>query len=143
MKLLKFRATGFRSVTDSEWIEASDVTALIGENEAGKTNLLLPLWKLNPSSGGEINILDDMPRGRYAEMRARPASHRFIYCIFELDEQERALAERFGAKPNNCERITVRRNYAGQYGIDFTDDPGFSIIEAYEQKEVDASEEDQ
>ncbi|WP_374292785.1 hypothetical protein [Paenirhodobacter enshiensis] len=66
MKLKKFRVTGFRSVTDSGWIDASDVTALIGENEAGKTNLLLPLWKLNPSGSGEINLLDDMPRSRYA-----------------------------------------------------------------------------
>ncbi len=39
MELKKFRVTDFRSVVDSGWIDASDVTALIGENEAGKTNL--------------------------------------------------------------------------------------------------------
>ena len=43
MKLIKFKVTNFRSVTDRGWIDASDVTALIEENEAGKTNLLLPL----------------------------------------------------------------------------------------------------
>ncbi len=48
MKLVKYQVTNFRSVEDSGWIDVSDVTALIGENEAGKTNLLLPLWKLNP-----------------------------------------------------------------------------------------------
>ena len=48
MKLKKFRVTNFRSVEDSGWIDADDVTALIGTNESGKTNIILPLWKLNP-----------------------------------------------------------------------------------------------
>ncbi len=43
MRLLSFRVTDFRSVEDSGWIEADSVTALIGTNESGKTNLLVPL----------------------------------------------------------------------------------------------------
>ncbi len=50
MKLTRFKVTNFRSVADSGWIEVDAVTALIGVNESGKTNLLLPLWKLNPAS---------------------------------------------------------------------------------------------
>ena len=49
MKLIRFRVTNFRSVEDSDWIEVDDVAALIGTNESGKTNVLLPLWKLNPA----------------------------------------------------------------------------------------------
>ena len=60
----------FRSVQDSGWIEADDVTALIGTNESGKTNLLIPLWKLNPAKNGEINPLADYPRKEYHEIRA-------------------------------------------------------------------------
>ncbi len=30
MKLKRFRVTNFRSVSDSGWVEADDVTALIG-----------------------------------------------------------------------------------------------------------------
>ena len=97
MKLKKFKVTNFRSVTDSGWIDASDVTALIGENEAGKTNLLLPLWKFNPSGNGEISLLDDMPRSRYAEMRKNPGEHDFIECVFEWNDKERDTAARFGA----------------------------------------------
>ena len=37
MELRRFRVTNFRSVEDSGWIEADDVTALIGTNESGKT----------------------------------------------------------------------------------------------------------
>ena len=43
MKLTGFRVTSFRSVEDSGWIDVDEVTALIGTNESGKSNLLLPL----------------------------------------------------------------------------------------------------
>jgi predicted ATP-dependent endonuclease of OLD family len=62
MRLLRFRVTKFRSVDDSGWIEMDAVTALIGTNESGKTNLLLPLWKLNPAKDGKISPTSDYPR---------------------------------------------------------------------------------
>jgi AAA15 family ATPase/GTPase len=62
MKLLKFRVTEFRSVTDSGWIDTDTVTSLIGTNESGKTNLIVPLWKLKPAKDGEINPITDYPR---------------------------------------------------------------------------------
>ena len=40
----------------SGWIEVDNVTSLIGTNESGKTNLLLPLWKLNPAKDGEVLV---------------------------------------------------------------------------------------
>ena len=121
MKLVKYRVTNFRSVEDSGWIDFSDVTALIGENEAGKTNLLLPLWKLNPSSNGEINHLDDMPRARYAEMRKEPKQHDFIHCVFHLENGERDICEKWGADRERTETILVVRDFAGRYGISFQD----------------------
>ena len=136
MKLKKFRVTGFRSVNDSGWIDASDVTALIGENEAGKTNLLLPLWKLNPTGNGEINLLDDMPRSRYAEMREEPEKHDFIEAVFELTDAEREESEKFGAKRSITETIEVVRDFDGRYGISFCDDHSFSLYEAYKEAEV-------
>jgi recombinational DNA repair ATPase RecF len=77
MKLTGFRVTNFRSVEDSGWIDASDVTALIGTNESGKTNLLIPLWKLNPAKGGEIEPLLDYPRNRY-HIGSHEVKHNFI-----------------------------------------------------------------
>lgn len=120
MKLEKFMVTNFRSVKDSGWINASDVTALIGENEAGKTNLLLPLWKLNPAGdGGEINLLNDMPKSRFAEMRSEPASYTFIRCHFILNDEERDLAEEFGVDRSKTERVEVWKTYKGGVGIEF------------------------
>lgn len=142
MKMIRFKITDFRSVTDSGWIEVSDVTALIGENEAGKTNLLLPLWKMNPSGGGEINLLDDMPRSRYTEMRGQPGEHHFVRCLFELDAEERATAARFGANTEVTSTVMVIRDYAGRYGFWFPDDPKFLIHEAYEVLDEGTEEQD-
>lgn len=144
MILKNFRVTGFRSTTDSGWIDVSDVTALIGENEAGKTNLLLPLWKFNPSGGGTINLLEDMPRSRYAEMREEPGRHDFITCVFELDEDDRALAVRHGANPGKCQTIEVVRDFDGRYGMSFPEAKEFNILEAFiPQLPAEAAEDDE
>ena len=71
MKLIKFRVLNFRSIDDSGWIDIDQVTALIGTNESGKTNLMLPLWKFNPADGGEINPTADYPRKLYNEIRTK------------------------------------------------------------------------
>lgn len=143
MKLVKYKVTNFRSVENSGWIDVSDVTALIGENEAGKTNLLLPLWKLNPSGNGQINHLDDMPRARYAEMRAEPGRYDFVRCIFRLNDRERDICERWGANRAHTETIEVVRDFAGRYGIWF-ENYEFSMTEAFEtarlEKIADAEE---
>jgi predicted ATP-dependent endonuclease of OLD family len=131
MKLLKVRVTNFRSVTDSSWLDVSDVTALIGENEAGKTNLLLPLWKFNPTAAGEISLLDDMPRSRYAEMRNEPTLHRFIHCEFELNESDIRAVNSYGIDANEGTTIVVWRNFAGQYGFEFPDFPNVDFTDTY------------
>lgn len=83
MKLIKYRVTNFRSVKDSGDIEAGDVAALIGVNESGKTNLLLPLWKLNPAREGEIQPTSDYPKTMFADVRAKPGDFRFISADFD------------------------------------------------------------
>ena len=72
LTLLRYRVSNFRSVADSGWLSADHVTALIGVNESGKTNLLLPLWKLNPASGGELQPTSDYPKSLFATIRAAP-----------------------------------------------------------------------
>jgi hypothetical protein len=142
MQLRKFRVTRFRSVVDSGWIDVSDVTALIGENEAGKTNLLLPLWKLNPSGDGAISLLDDMPRGHYAEMRTSPGEHDFISCIFELNPDERALAARHGADLEKTATLEVVRDFDGRYGFTLLDAPEFDVLQAYARLDVAPGDEE-
>ena len=85
MQLLKFRVTEFRSVLDSGWIDVESITALIGTNESGKTNILLPLWKLNPADDGAINLQDDLQASH-----ASLGNQRGIFCA-ESDDGARAI----------------------------------------------------
>lgn len=85
LKLKKYKVTDFRSVKDSGWIETDVLTALIGVNESGKTNLLLPLWKLHPANDGAIEKLSDYPRGEYVDFKQSGDTKVFISASFETD----------------------------------------------------------
>lgn len=120
MKLQRFRVTNFRSVVDSGWIETDDVCALIGTNESGKTNLLLPLWKLNPAKGGEIDLLSDMPRKQYNTMREKAATTTFIEASFEPSAEEAAqMAARSGLPASEFSVMKVERRFDGGYYTSF------------------------
>lgn len=120
MKLIGFRVTNFRSVDDSGWIEVDNVTALIGTNESGKTNLIIPLWKLNPARDGEINLLADSPRKRYNEIRVMKNKPIFIEARFELPNSlATEIAEMTGATVEDVRIALVQRNLGGGYHIGF------------------------
>lgn len=122
MKLLKFRVTDFRSVEDSGWIEADDVTALIGTNESGKTNVLLPLWKLNPAKEGGIVPTADFPRKRYNEFRHQKPKPVFIRAVFEVDDDlAQELSEKTGVSVAAVRQVEVARRFDTEYEVDFPD----------------------
>ena len=65
MKLTKFNVRNFRSIEDSGWINVADLTALVGRNESGKSNLLLALSSLNPPAKRKpLSPVKDFPRSR-------------------------------------------------------------------------------
>ena len=106
--------TDFRSVEDSGWIDLEDITALIGTNESGKTNLLVPLWKLNPVRDGKINALADYPRKRYNEIRNMEKKPIFIRARFELsDDLASEIAELTGSKVAEVKSAIVSRDFDG------------------------------
>ena len=120
MKLLKFRVTNFRSVEDSGWIETDEVTALVGTNESGKTNILLPLWKLKPARDGEINPLADFPRKHYGDIRAMKRKPIFIEAHFRLsDELASQIAGIAGVAADKVRVVSVSRNLGGEYMVAF------------------------
>ncbi|BDI29186.1 hypothetical protein CCAX7_12370 [Capsulimonas corticalis] len=134
MKLTKFRVQNFRSVVDSGWIETENVTALIGTNESGKTNLLTPLWKLNPAKGGEINPLADYPRKRFNDIRNMDKKPVFIEALFELDDNLVKQIASLAEVPVDHIRIAkVTRDFAGGYTVGF---PNAASIHFLEKKEV-------
>ncbi len=119
--LTRFRVSNFRSVTDSGWLTLDQVTALIGVNESGKTNLLLPLWKLNPASGGEIVPISDYPKALFATIRNAPEQFQFVTAEFDTGAQAAQLAEMAGIPAAQARRVSVARLYDGGYQIAFPD----------------------
>lgn len=67
---------------------------MIGTNESGKTNILLPLWKLNPADDGKIDLKADLPRDKYHTYRSANPKPVFIRAKYCLSPEEQAdLAE--------------------------------------------------
>jgi hypothetical protein len=119
MRLIKFMVQHFRSVTDSGWIDAEQVSALIGVNESGKTNLLLPLWKLNPAREGEIKPTSDFPKANYAAVREKPGDFWFIHAQFSTDELAVSLSKLTGLDRSLLDVVYVAKNFAGNIWVNF------------------------
>lgn len=120
LTLKRFRVTKFRSVQDSGWIDTADVTALIGTNESGKTNLLIPLWKLNPAKDGEIDPVADYPRASFNQMRGAGMNTVFIQAEFVADDELQAwLANATGHDADEFTTVVVSRRYDGAYELEF------------------------
>jgi energy-coupling factor transporter ATP-binding protein EcfA2 len=60
-KLTQFKVTNFRNILDSDWIDVGKVTALIGQNEAGKSNLCEALFRLYPFDDSKYDLDFDWP----------------------------------------------------------------------------------
>lgn len=120
MQVLSFRVRDFRSVNDSGWVDLDHVTALIGTNESGKTNLLLPLWKLNPAIGGEIDPIGDYPRSKYNKIKLEKEKPIFISVRFALED---SLAQKIealcGCPVEHVKHALVERDYAGDRFVSF------------------------
>lgn len=113
MQLQRFKVTHFRSVVDSGWVATERVTAFIGINESGKTNLLLPLWKLNPARGGEIVPTSDYPKTNYAAVREDPSAFTFIRAEFTLGDLAERVAALTGHDRRHLEVVQVSRDFRG------------------------------
>lgn len=120
MTLKRFRVTNFRSIMDSGWIDCDDVTSLVGINEAGKSNVILALWKLRPVRDGKIDALHDMPTKEYSSWRSIPEKKVFISADFELDN---TLIDKV-VNLCKCDRdvatiVNIQRRYDGKYLVIF------------------------
>ncbi|KAA6339256.1 DNA replication and repair protein RecF [termite gut metagenome] len=121
MKLIKFKVENFRSVDNSDWIKAEDVTCLVGTNESGKTNLLIALWKLNPANNEPIIPLDDYPRKKYHSYKQTNGDEVFISAEFEIDSTTAiGLSKNSGWHEDLMKQIIVKRKYNGEYIYEYT-----------------------
>lgn len=128
-RLDRFKVYNFRSIEESDWIEVSDNSCLVGTNEAGKTNLLIALWKLNPANNEPIVPLDDFPRHLYSNYKAD--NHKddvFIAVDFILDDElQSEISKELKCDKEQIKRVLVKRKYDGLYYISFP----YSKVDSY------------
>ena len=113
MKLEAFRVRNYRSINDSGDIAVSRITALLGRNESGKSNLLRALHSLNPIEGFKaLKPIKDFPRHRRLEECTEETPVLATTWVLDDDDKE-ALLEVL-PRATDVEKVTVGRSYQGK-----------------------------
>jgi hypothetical protein len=88
MELVAFQVTNYRNVIDSGRIEVNRITAFVGQNEAGKSNLFDALYRVNPFEvKATYNLDEDWPVDRWGDRD--PKAHATVCrAEFELTAEE-------------------------------------------------------
>lgn len=96
MKLTKVRIKNFRSIEDSNEFEISNLTCLVGKNEAGKTAILHALEGLKPFAPFEYDRSRDYPRRYLARFNERHPNgeSEVVRTWWKLDDSEIANIEK-------------------------------------------------
>lgn len=93
MKLNQFRVTNYRSVHDSGWVMVNDVTAFVGQNEAGKSNLFEALYRINPFvKSDQYDIREDWPVDNWGNKRKDATVCDADFAITDAREIAKLLA---------------------------------------------------
>ncbi|CAO4170357.1 ATPase AAA-type core domain-containing protein [Methylorubrum aminovorans] len=143
MKLLSFRVRDFRSIRDSGVVTLAfskdekgrnrSVTALVGRNESGKSNLLLALSTLRPPDGRqELTMIKDFPRDRHAE--EWDPDFRYLFTTWSLDDVERRELATLSPAFLSVSEATVSRTYDAQLFIGFNVPPATFDMDAHSKR---------
>lgn len=112
MRLQSFQVMNFRSIKDSGVIDVSRITALLGRNESGKSNLLRGLHSLNPLDGfGALDPVKNFPRDR--RLGDCGDDTPVVNSTWELDDDDRAALADILPQAPNVRTVTVARQYQG------------------------------
>lgn len=110
MKLELFRVQNYRSINDSGEIAVSRITALLGRNESGKSNLLRALHSLNPIAGFEaLKPIKNFPRHKRLEECTDDTPVLSTTWILDDDDKE-ALLEVI-PRATEVSRVVIGRSY--------------------------------
>lgn len=99
MEFVAFQVTNYRNVLDSGRIEVNRITAFVGQNEAGKSNLFDALYRVNPfDQRAAYNLDEDWPVDRWGEKDAQ-AHVTVCRAEFQLAPPEIVALYAHAAKP--------------------------------------------
>ncbi|EJL67420.1 hypothetical protein PMI12_05667 [Variovorax sp. CF313] len=112
MRLASFQITNFRSINDSGLIDSTQqITAVLGRNDSGKSNLLRALHSLNPAEGlAELSPIKDFPRHRRLEECTGETP--VVFARWSLDESEQAELAGILPRAAGVRHVTAARGYA-------------------------------
>ncbi|MGO4606893.1 AAA family ATPase [Variovorax sp. 2RAF20] len=112
MRLASFQITNFRSINDSGLIDSTQqITAVLGRNDSGKSNLLRALHSLNPAEGlAELSPIKDFPRHRRLEECTGETP--VVFTRWSLDESEQAELAGILPRAAGVRHVTAARGYA-------------------------------
>ncbi len=91
MKFERFRILNYRNVKDSGWINVNSVTAFVGQNEAGKSNLFEALYRINPFLQQDLNhnVNEDWPIDDWGNKPSGPPVSPIVCEVeFSLSSEE-------------------------------------------------------
>ena len=118
MRLESFRITNFRSVSDSGWVSVSQITAILGRNESGKSNLLRGLRSLNPAEGfAALKPIKDFPRHRRLEECTDETP--MVDSHWSLDAKEQAELAAILPRAKDIKVVEVGRRYGESRYVSF------------------------
>lgn len=99
MDFVAFQVTNYRNVHDSGRIGVNRITAFVGQNEAGKSNLFDALYRVNPfDQQATYNLDEDWPVDRWGEKNTT-AYITVCRAEFQLTTEEIAALYAHAAKP--------------------------------------------
>jgi len=112
MKLIRANIQRYRSISEpTEFDVESDVTALVGKNESGKTAVLQSLYKSNPVDRANFDPDLDYPSHKTPELRKQKCV-RVAELTYELDNDDIAAVEAIlYPKVLDNKRITVTTGF--------------------------------
>lgn len=113
VELKSFRVFNYRSINDSGDIDVSRITALLGRNESGKSNILRALESLNPADGFEaLNPIKDFPRHR--KLSECSDYTNVLRSTWELTAKEQAELAAIWPRAKGVKSVQIGRNYGAK-----------------------------
>ncbi len=117
VKLKSFQVQNFRSIAKSGSVNVDQITALVGRNESGKSNLLLALASLNPPGGPKIlSRIKDFPRDR--RLQDCTDNTELVETVWELTEAEKAELARLLPMAPEISTVHIGRYYKAEHWVD-------------------------
>jgi energy-coupling factor transporter ATP-binding protein EcfA2 len=109
MELKSFRVRNFRSINDSGEIDVSRITALLGRNESGKSNILRALHSLNPASG--FTKLKPIKFPRHRKLSECNDYTPVVDLTWALSQYEQGRLAEIWPSAKGVSEVTVGRRY--------------------------------